>query len=144
MDAAAQDVVLGDDFHDVEAFLLALQAMVRGAALEQGLRDGLVGDAPQRDDELVDQRGNVIVERRCIHVRRRWQLPHLRAPGIQQRLALTRDEVGELLEIRDFHRFMVSHPLPTTGSLYARSSTSPSISTGMLNGSSAIPTALRA
>ena len=103
VDAAAQDVVLGDDFLDVVAVLDALQAVRRRARLAQRLGNRLVGRGSQRAGELVDELRHMVVERRGIESCRRGQRAHLLAPLRKQALALASDERRQLVEIAVRH-----------------------------------------
>ena len=109
VDAAAQDVVLGNDFLDVEASLTRCRPCAGRTAVEQGLSDRLVRARAGARRPAPERCGNVIIERRRVQMGSGWQPSNLLAPGIEQWLALTLDEVGELLKICDFHGFLFLH-----------------------------------
>ncbi len=63
MNAAPQDVVLGDHFFQIEPVFQPLQPVRGRAASPQGLRNRFVRIRSERDDELVQQTRHMVVQR---------------------------------------------------------------------------------
>ena len=101
MDAAAQDVVLRDDFLDVETVLQALQAVGRRTCRVERFRDGLVGLGLELDGQLIDELGKMVIERRSVQILRRGQLFDLQPPPGKQAFALAPDERRQFVKIAD-------------------------------------------
>ncbi len=101
VNAAAQDVVLGNDLLDVEGVLDPLHAVGGRAALDQSLGDRLARRSAQRRDQLVQDHRHVVVERRGVEMLGRRELPDLGPPAREQGVALFLDARGECVECVD-------------------------------------------
>jgi hypothetical protein len=71
--------------------------MVRRAPLDDGVRNRLRGSGLQRRRQLLEEKGDVIVERRGVEIPRRRQLPNLQTPPREQFIALAFDEIGQYI-----------------------------------------------
>src|SRR6476646_9134927 len=94
MNAAAENIVLGDDLLNVETIAKALAAMCGRAAGEKLFINRLVHAGTQRISKLFDKIRNAIVERRSNEILRRWEFQHLLNPACTPRVALLVDQLS--------------------------------------------------
>ena len=80
VDAVAQDVVLGDDFFNIERVLDPLDAVCRRTAFQQRFRDRFVRPGFECGRQFPKKAGDVIVERGRVKVSRRREQADLPPP----------------------------------------------------------------
>ena len=108
VDAAAQDVVLGNDLFDVECVFDPLQAVGGRTAVEKGLSDRLARPGSQGACKLRQEMRDVIVERRHVEIPRRGERPDLRPPQREQGVPLVLDKPCKFVKDVDRHLLFAS------------------------------------
>ena len=68
VDTAAQDVVFRNDFRDIKAVFDSLRAMLSWASIAERLRDRFVGPRLESRRQLLQESGDMVVERRGVEI----------------------------------------------------------------------------
>jgi len=103
VDAAAQDVVLGDHLLDIERIFDALYTVGGRSTFVQHFSDCRLRRRAQGSGKLRQQCRNVIVERWQVEVPRCRQRSDLFPPRGKQGLAPAFDQLGKIVENVDGH-----------------------------------------
>ena len=99
VNAAAENVVLGDDFLQIESFLEPLQTMRGRTASFQGLRNCRARLGFKRVRQFVQKVGDVVVKCGRIEVLSRGELLDLLPPLDKQGRALLADEPRQVVQV---------------------------------------------
>ena len=111
VDRAAEDIVFGDDLGQVETVFEPLDAVGGRRAFEHHVRDRLVAALLECFGQLVEQLGNVVVERGAIEIASRRQLLDLPPPIVEQLVAFRYNKLAQT--IKSYH----AHAVPATKAL---------------------------
>ena len=98
VDAASQNVVLGDDFLDVKCVLDPLQPVRGRSAIDDGQSDGLVRAGSERDDDFRQKIRDMIVERRDVEIAGARKYSNLGSPSSEQGLTSVVNQLGKFFE----------------------------------------------